>query len=154
MEYMLAILVAPYKAGDSFQLWPLHITLVPWFKVSDVGSLKRQLKSLLAARPAFQVQVGEAQRWRSRSVYIINASTELLKLHNRLLAVTAEHVVQPTKFKFVGPHFKPHITLNKSGKLKANQTLAVDRVYLIETKAEASRFDRQKIVSNCFKLLS
>jgi 2'-5' RNA ligase len=134
-----------------FKAWPLHLTIVPWFRtgVSSEELAKRIKESIKAIKP-FTAKAGEIAHFghrKSKEVNLIvqpSAFTEIERDARRLLnGLQAWVVDETTKRK---PQFNPHVTVQKLGRLNAGDVFECDSVYIVE------QLGNEKIVSAKIRL--
>jgi len=105
----------PRKRAD----WPLHVTLVPWFKVNDDKreSLLEALQTCAASKPPFGVHVGDEERFGAANDVPVNLLVEqapVAQLHDELMAVVHQYGVQyhnnASAYSGVEQTYRAHIT--------------------------------------------
>lgn len=79
--------------------WPLHVTLVPWFKITDDAqkALLAALQTYAASKSPFTLHVGEEEQFGATKdvpVNLLVEQTPVLQLHNELMAVVQGYNVQ------------------------------------------------------------
>ena len=137
-EFVVAYMVEPVDIGTRFTLWPLHMTLLPWFDAPDVEAVRQGLAKKLTATRAFEVLVGERSSFgiNKLPVMLMKPNAELQALHEKLLGSVEENDWQ-LRGRFTGATFKPHIT-QKAGK-DAIGTLRIDELSIIEAQPQNYR---------------
>jgi 2'-5' RNA ligase len=138
-EFIIAYMVEPIDVGKRFTLWPLHMTLLPWFDAPDVKAVKRELTKKLTATRTFEVSVGERSSFgvdKRLPVMLINPSPELKALHEKLLEMVEKNGWQ-LRGRYTGASFKPHIT--QKGGRDAEGTLHIDELCIIEAQPQNYR---------------
>ncbi|MGH7237323.1 MAG: hypothetical protein ACREGF_02195 [Candidatus Saccharimonadales bacterium] len=116
-DRLICCLVRPLASGASFSDWPLHITIVPWFRINVVSSRLVNELSLNKFLP-FKVTLGsESSLGVNKPVTLIKLPSALTEIeaviHNYLHDKGAWLVDETTK----EPHsFLPHITWQKGVK--------------------------------------
>ncbi len=125
--------------GTRFQTWLLHLTIVPWFRLSDSsGMIMRGLARALTTLHPFTVTTGGIDMFgphKSRPVRLLQPSLELVtieaRVRNYLHKKHAWLVDEATK---VRQEFRPHITHQGQDMVAANRTFTCDRLYIVEQK--------------------
>lgn len=138
-EYLAVHMVNPANVGDRFTMWPLHMTLLPWFAAPDADIVKQKLEPVLQEVSPFEVMVG-ARDYLGRNhdvpVRLVQNTPQLQDLHEKLLQ-TVEANGWELKGRYTGEHYIPHVT-QKAGQ-DASGTLQVDSVYIVERQSQGYR---------------
>lgn len=135
-DRLICAFVQPMHAGDLFRQWPLHITIVAWFRVEDsteriVTGLK---KALLPIRPFHVVMDGAAAfgPHHSRPARLVQLPTTLSEVEHRvrryLHKKRAWLVDETTKVTYA---YRPHVTAQVSGQSQAGDRFMCDRLYVV-----------------------
>lgn len=138
-------MVEPHEAGYRFvrtrAAWPLHITLVPWFVITDakIGELMTLLDSCAQSFHSFQTTVGPDAALGANQDIPVNLMADVgsfRAVQDKLLVA-----VRSTFMSFVAPkvyiedEFKPHITHHSIDghvhKVPEGTTLSVDGFSLV-----------------------
>jgi 2'-5' RNA ligase superfamily protein len=134
-DRLVCAFVDRLAAGGEFKQWPLHVTLVPWFRV-DMSSeeLAKGLKAALAGMRQFEARVGrETTLGHGKTVNLIQAPAQFedmeLSLRSALKRQQAWLVDETTKRKSA---YKPHVTALAGARVHENDSFWCDRLYLIE----------------------
>jgi hypothetical protein len=151
-EYMFVYLLEAKNPGDTFNEWPLHITLLPWFKLDvPISEFKTELNNQLAEVQSIAVKVGPERHFNKRAVNLIESSAGLLDLHELLLDFVKNNGEFTVSQSFVGPQFKPHIAKRLGKTMAEGKLVNVNRVYLISAPPEDPR-NRTKTVIAALEL--
>jgi 2'-5' RNA ligase len=134
------------KSADSiFTDWPLHITIVPWFRL-DITSIQLadQLKKHYIGSSAFRVAVLDEARFGYRKNKVVNlvAAPELMKLEGqtrRLLHTHKTWVVDEADKTRRG--FRPHVTALSAGRVHDGDSFNCDRLYIVSQQGGFKRID-------------
>lgn len=125
--------------GDQFKQWPLHVTVVPWFRV-DVGSgdLADQLRETLCYLKAFQVVMGdEGSMGRDKTVNMVSRPTPFIEIEeavrSSLKGYSAWLVDETTKRR---RDYQPHVTAQPGQRLYRGDTFMCQALYIVEQKGE------------------
>jgi 2'-5' RNA ligase len=140
-DRLLCAFVENRKAADTFKDWPLHITIVPWFRAGVSNKqLSDELNSGLKDVHPFTVNVdGEAKfGYRGRKlVHLIETPSPLEAVEQKARELLHRHdawiVDETTKIR---RPFRPHVTSQKSGGLQGGDTFVCDALYIIEQKGD------------------
>jgi 2'-5' RNA ligase len=134
-DRLLCLFVEDKRSGDTFSEWPLHLTLVPWFR-TDVRSedLGRKLRERLGKLKPFDVIIeGEANFGARRRLVSLVAEPTLLhtvehEARDLLHEVGAWMVDETTKKR---RQFRPHVTAQKSGRLHVGDSFSCGSIYIV-----------------------
>lgn len=137
-EFVAVHMIDPAKLGDRFTMWPLHMTLLPWFDAPDIAQLLTAFRDGLKHVAPFEVAVGSREYFGQRKlpVRLVAKTTALQGLHEALLSVVQAHDWN-LQGRYTGDQFKPHVT-QKAGR-DASGTLLVDAVYIAERQPQGYR---------------
>jgi 2'-5' RNA ligase len=137
-EFVIVNMLEPIGIGTRFAMWPLHMTLLPWFNAPDVETVKQQIELALSDFQPFEVEVGQREHFGQRKlpVMLIKNTPKLQALHETLLKVINVNGWD-LPGRYTGEHFKPHVT-HKAGR-DASGTLKIDSVYIAEKQSQGYR---------------
>lgn len=137
-------MLEPQQVGRRFTLWPLHITLLPWFSAPDATTVEHVCQETVHGLHTFTVHVGERGYYGQRNLPVkhIMHSPELNDLHLKLLNAI-EHQSWDIKGRYTGPHFRPHVT-QKQGK-DAGGEITVNSLYIVEKLGQGYREITSKV---------
>lgn len=128
-------------AARQFKQWPLHVTIVPWFRLSDGSSvIAAGLKLALKTIKPFEV-VGDGETMfgpsKNRLVRLLAPSQPLntaeAKVRGYLHKKRAWLVDETTKKHY---DFRPHVTAQAGSSLSKGDKFVIDRLYIVEQKGE------------------
>ncbi len=127
------------ETGETFTDWPLHITIVPWFRTevtSDV--LAEEMQAAMRDIEPFEAVAGGEAGFGYKGQKLVNliltpsslediekAVREVLHGHNAWM------VDETTKIRRV---FRPHVTKNTSGRVYEGDVFPINSIYIIEQK--------------------
>ena len=137
-EFVITAMLEPIEVGTQFTMWPLHITLLPWFNAPNIEIVQKNLEAIVKSRKSFQVTVGDIAYFGQRKlpVKLIQNTSELQRLHNDLVLMTSKNKWE-LPGRYVGDYFKPHVT-NKAGR-EAKGTVVIDALYVFEKLGQGYR---------------
>jgi hypothetical protein len=134
-----AFVKPPGDRGTQFTEWPLHVTIVPWFR-SDISSekLAAELQFELADIAQFPVMAGPSAGFgykKGKTASLIQLSTPFTEIEPRVRRTLKQQkawlVDETTRQRH---EYKPHVTNQKSGRLHKGDKFYCDRLYIIEQK--------------------
>ncbi len=140
-DRLVCAFVQPMAVGERFAQWPLHVTIVAWFRLVDSSELiTGGLTNALAATRPFEVQAdGDTKMGprRNRNVRLIGEPTPFSDIERKVRAYfhkkRAWLVDETTKRKYA---YRPHVTDQGEMKLGQGETFWCDRLYIIEQKGD------------------
>jgi 2'-5' RNA ligase len=120
-----------------FVIWPMHITIVPWFPVEDEKKLDEVLEKVAAKHEAFDVTVGRVQEWGKKDkfkVTLINDPGNLHRLHWDIFHSIEKKGFPVHQKEHLGESYKPHITQRnrKSRDLPEGESIPVISFLLVK----------------------
>lgn len=112
-EHLVVVMVEPAPPRE-FVIWPMHITIVPWFAVDDEAKLDQVLEIVASRHDAFDATAGRIQEWGRKDkfkVMLIDDPGNLHRLHWDTFH-TLEKMGFPVHQKdHLGASYKPHVAL-------------------------------------------
>jgi 2'-5' RNA ligase len=110
-------MLEPYPAGEEFEIWPMHITIVPWFPCEDAGKLDRVLTEVATRHKQSEVKIGKIEDWgRQDKFKVIKIESDwwLLSLHWDVFNSLEKNGFPIHQKDYLGDKYTPHITLRNS----------------------------------------
>lgn len=154
-EYILAFFLDPQEQGEQFIKWPLHITLVPWFR-SEFGTqrLWKDINAITSGIKWFPARgIARSLFGRRGDVAVTEVvSSQLHDLHRALMTIFDNDAYNMTAADHTGVNYSPHVTKKGSAELKPGHEVVVDSVYLIEAPINNPR-TRTKTILARFTLI-
>jgi 2'-5' RNA ligase len=144
-DRLICAFVKKQSIGAKFKEWPLHITIVPWFRL-DISSpqLAEQLQRHYIGSSAFQVIVLDEAQFGYKKHKVVNlvAAPELMKLEGqtrRLLHAHTAWVVDEADKTRNG--FRPHVTALSAGTVYKGEGFYCDRLYIVSQDGDFKQID-------------
>jgi 2'-5' RNA ligase len=112
-EHLVVVMVEP-SPGKEFEIWPLHITLVPWFHCDDEYHLDQTLQQVAGRHKPIIVLAGRVEEWGGQDKFKVQTVVDDNELHNLHLDIfkTLENNGFAIHQKdFLGDKYKSHLTL-------------------------------------------
>ena len=136
-DRLICAFVQPLAEGDTFPYWPLHVTVVPWFRLGDasdhiVHGLTEVLKPItpFTATADIVVQLGPK---RNRPAVLLRKPTPFQVIEQRVRTYfhkkRAWLVDETTKLHRA---YRPHVTFQGEHKLRPGDSFRCDRLYVVE----------------------
>jgi 2'-5' RNA ligase len=139
-KQMLAVGVEPFKKGEIFRKWPLHVTIVPWFIEARQRRLIDGLQEVQSATKPFKITMGSTALFgfkKNTPVRLIEESDLLQTLHLKNLAAVYNSKGQFDERNQVGYKYRPHITERENEIIPT--VINVSQVALVEALTDGSR---------------
>ncbi|HSH56295.1 MAG TPA: 2'-5' RNA ligase family protein [Candidatus Limnocylindrales bacterium] len=138
-DTILVLFIEPQEPGYTFERkrleWPLHITLIPWFRVPDPSTLDGILETVAVQSRPFDAVVGMEAAFGGRKEVLVNVLADPalaqhlhLNLKRALDGVGANYQSE----RFTGDNYKPHITHHGDRRRHEGDRLAVRNFYLVK----------------------
>ena len=115
VNIMLAFFVDNVAVGTKFKKWPLHVSVIPWFKCNNTQKFYTQLKSIWHETGQIDYEIKDIEYYGKKQnikVSSLKHSQELYDLHNTLLKL-AQDYDSKMDVKYCGENYTPHITHKK-----------------------------------------
>lgn len=144
-DRMVCAFVNKQSMSSKFKDWPLHITIVPWFRLNISSSkLAKELKEHYIGSKAFQVTVLEETLLEYKEYKIINlvAAPELKILEGqtrRLLHALKTWIVDEADKTRNG--FRPHVTALSSGRVYEGDNFQCNYLYIVSQHGDYKKVD-------------
>jgi 2'-5' RNA ligase len=150
-DRLICALIQPQPVGYRFKQWPLHITLVPWFRL-DISSerLAGQMREAYVGGHAFEITVGMDAYfgYRNRKQVSLIDAPELPRLEGqsrRLLHAHKAWVVDEADKTRRG--FRPHVTVQGDDRLHEGDRFICDRLYVIAQHGDCKVVEAEIVLS-------
>jgi 2'-5' RNA ligase len=126
-------------AGESFEIWPMHITIVPWFPCDDAKKLDQVLSKVASKHKAMRVKTAGLKKWGGRNPFEVLTITDDWRLQS--LHWDVFHTLEKNGFPihqkdYLGEKYSPHITLRNSRadneKYKRGDIINIDKFTLVK----------------------
>lgn len=120
----------------SMEDWPPHITLADVFSVDgDSSNLIENLREKLSTVKPVQTKI-ICEDWfgdhKSIHVRLLDKTTDFQRLHDEIVDVLKNLGCKFNNPEFTEDGFKPHLTVQKDGKLEIGDNLTIDTITLID----------------------
>lgn len=137
-EFVVVAILDKASVGDKFQMWPLHLTILPWFESGSVEEAVELLKPTTKEHEPVKVTLGDFAKYgANRTVRLIKPSPSLNELHKQLLrAVQASG--WSIRGRYTGEHFSPHVT-RTGGRDFKDDNFVIDKLYIAEALSQGYR---------------
>lgn len=152
-DLLVCALISPLKTGAQFKEWPLHVTLVPWFRnglaTNEIASrLGQELRTL----SSFKVVMGESRRFghnKDKDASLVELPSPLMDIEQSvrhvLKGVDSWLVDETTRVRRA---YVPHVAAQKSARMRAGDECLCDRLYIVEQLGGMKRIDEVIFIGN------
>lgn len=137
-EHLVVVMLEPVPAGREFEIWPMHITIVPWFPCEDSQRLDFVLAQIAQKHKTFEVKAGKITEWGGHEkfkVMKIDSDWRLLSLHWDVFRSLEKNGFPIHQKDYLGEKYRPHVTLRNSladeNRYKQGDVIKIDRFTLV-----------------------
>ncbi|HVX58816.1 MAG TPA: 2'-5' RNA ligase family protein [Candidatus Saccharimonadales bacterium] len=117
-EHLIVIMLEPVSFGVEFEVWPQHITIVPWFPCDDEDELDTLLSAIAAGHEKFELSAGPSETWGREDKYdvvtINDFTRQLHELHEDVFDSLEKNGFPIHQKDFLGQKYRPHVTLRNN----------------------------------------
>jgi 2'-5' RNA ligase len=140
-DRLICAFLEPPVSGAQFKTWPLHVTIVPWFRLSDsstqiASGLQVALREVKVAviSTGDEAQFGPRGNRQVRLLWPVE-QLELIeaKVRNYLHKKRAFMLDETTKKPY---NFRPHITAQNGFLLPESVPIRIAQLYIVEQKGD------------------
>lgn len=136
-DRLVCVFIEPQAVGTIFKTWLLHVTIVPWFRLSDSSTqIAQGLEAALSAIRPFKIQISSEELnlgpKRNRLAHALRPSdlpNVEQKVRGYLHKKRAWLVDETTKHQ---RPFLPHVTYQADKHLEPGDTFVCNQLYLVE----------------------
>lgn len=151
-EYLIAHLMD--QPTEEFKQWPRHLTLVPWFEISDTEQLCSDIEVVAAEFSPLVLSVRGLSQVTSRSKpqnQILEKTIELQQLHNSLVG-TIQSGGTIRNLGEIGANFEPKVRIKGAKPLRPGGKVTVEHFSLIQALESKETRNRTKRLVKTFAL--
>jgi len=139
-EHLIVIMLQPMNLSVEFEIWPQHITIVPWFPCDDEQRLDQMLQAVADRHQAFEVAAGKVEDWgredKFRVIAIEDYAQQLRELHQDVFDSLEAGGFPIHQKDFLGAKYRPHVTLRNGlqkweGNLWPGQPIRINNFSLV-----------------------
>lgn len=138
-EHLVVVMLEPLPPGEEFEIWPMHITLVPWFPCDNRKKLDEVLAGVAGRHARLTVTIGKAEMWGDKDkfkVLKVDDKGGLYRLHWDVFQSLEKNNFPIHQKDYLGEKYTPHITLRNQlsdeGRFKPGQLIRIEQFNLIE----------------------
>ena len=134
-DRLICAFVKQQPAGYEFKDWPLHITIVPWFRLNIPSTQLAELlqKRYIGSHSFIVAVLDEAQfGYKKRKLVNLVTAPELIRLEGqtrRLLHANKAWIVDEADK--TRSSFRPHVTALSVGRLRQGDSFSCNCLYII-----------------------
>jgi 2'-5' RNA ligase len=138
-EHLVVIMLEPVPAAEEFEIWPMHITIVPWFPCDDAERLDKTLSKIATKHKPFDVKAGEITEWGSKEkfkVLKIDGDWRMLSLHWDVFRSLEKNSFPIHQKDYLGEKYTPHVTLRNGladeTRYKSGEIIKINKFSLVK----------------------
>ncbi len=136
-EKLIISTLEPVEVGDTFPSLPLHVTLMPWFKIEGTNNLRglnRYLALIASKRSQLELTGKNLDKFgpkRDVDVRVLEDTKKLRKLHGDLVAVVgwSEGTCESP---YIRGNYAPHVSFVNGVSLDEGELVKADALQLID----------------------
>lgn len=136
-DRLVCAFVEPLAAGSRFAAWPLHVTVVPWFRValSNDEILVGLQEAVAGIHPFTVIMDGDAHFGRrgQKPVSLVVLPSSLVGIERTVRRFLKAHgawlVDETTKRRQT---YRPHVTVQGNERLQHGDEFGCDKLYVVE----------------------
>lgn len=112
--------------------WPLHVTLVGPFAVSDVTQCYNQLRTISNNTYSLELIAGNNTQLGTANVVLVNMTDDLLELHTAIVNMLNKEqaVISSPEHQLQG--YIPHCTVQESAQINTGDSFVLNNLSLID----------------------
>lgn len=148
-DRMICIFVNDIPIGTTFTEWPLHVTIVPWFRLDTPSSdLAKQLQKHYIGSKPFQINVLQETQLGYKKRKTVNSieAAELNRLEGQTRRLLHSYKTWIVDEADKTRKFHPHITAQKSNRIHEGDIIKCDRLYVISQHGDFKQIDSEVIL--------
>jgi len=135
-DRVIVSLLQPLARGERFHKWPLHLTLMPWFRTNlPAYEVTKLMSAALQGVEPFTATMGETARFGFKDqvpVRVVHAPNGFEEMHRRLLKAFHEHPeIEVLDGEHTGPNFRAHVTLHGYEPLREGDIIACNDLQIV-----------------------
>lgn len=143
--YLIILEITPLNAKDTYDMLPLHCTLVHWFWLKqEPEEVAQRLRAAVRGTAPIVLKVGPEKIFSGKNkdgalvpvtVNVIELTPELRTVHEQACMALEDMDVRYSAPQYVHDGFNPHVTHQKDGQLLPGDERRSAKLYLIEAPA-------------------
>lgn len=140
-DRLICAFLEPLSVGRQFKEWPLHVTVMPWFRLDDpsdrvAAGLEQAFSGIapFSAEAGRQVSLGPKKNRPARVLEPAGSFPGLEARSRRYLHKKRAWLVDETTQ--ARREYLPHVTYQRGDVLGADRTIYCDRLYVVEQKGD------------------
>lgn len=153
-SYLLAYFMAEQQPGDEFTNWPLHITIIPWFRVNNIEQVDTGLQTVAERtgpfRPFRVCGQGQAQ-FGDYQVRLIEPVSLMKAIHQQIYQLLQNKQARFISTRFFGDNYVPHISHQSGSSFGHGQVALISGFYLLKRYRQSQSDKYIKIVAKGYK---
>lgn len=140
-DRLICALVEPSKVGSTFSKWLLHVTIVPWFRLTDSSeTVARGLTQTLKTVAPFKATVVGRSMFgprKNRPAVLLEPSLPFETVENKVRSyLHKKHAWLVDETTRHPRQFRPHVTVQGDKSLNLGDMVRCDTLYIVEQKGD------------------
>lgn len=136
-DRVIVSLLQPLARGERFGKWPLHLTLMPWFRTSLGGyELQKVIAQSLEGIGPFSATMAGTDKFGFRDqvpVRVVEAPNLFEEVHQHLLQTFQAHPeIRILDTEHTGKNFRAHVTLHGYEPLREGDIIACNDIQIVQ----------------------
>ena len=140
-KIIIVTFLEPKPLSFEFVKWPNHITLVPYFQISNLNSFIKEITNLCQNLYKLSYKVGPIDYFgpgKNIKVSRVEKSNNLLHLQSSLLKIALKYD-KDIGISFCESNYQPHITHNNVPYPQENGSGLIKEIYVVENLAPSTK---------------
>ncbi|MDO8335791.1 MAG: hypothetical protein Q7T74_03370 [Candidatus Saccharibacteria bacterium] len=147
-EKLIVSTLEPVEVGDTFPSLPLHVTLMPWFKIEDknVRELQGYLRTIARKHQKLDlIGQDEAMFGSDHDVRVRILANEVLQLVHNDILLAMKWSQARCDSEYIDTHYSPHVSFVGNDSLPKGEIKEVTAMQLIDRDPETRTRKVEKI---------
>ncbi|HVV66737.1 MAG TPA: 2'-5' RNA ligase family protein [Candidatus Saccharimonadales bacterium] len=148
-DRLVCILLDPQPVEYTFKKWPLHITIVPWFRMDQSSALlAEELKEHYIGAQPFTITVGSEAKFGYKKQKLVNlvSAPMLMRIEGQTRRLLHQYKAWIVDEADETRNFRPHITAQEGEQAKEGSSINCDRACIISQQGGYKRIEAEIIL--------
>ncbi len=131
-SYLLTYFINEKQIDDTFTDWPLHVTIIPWFKVKAIELVDQALGQIAISHQPITVTGSERDNFGGHDVCLLEPAELLRGIHKYVYATLQGHGARFISTEFFGDNYNPHVTTQGDDVFDVGEQTVLNGFYLVK----------------------
>ncbi len=135
-KFIVVYMLEQPAVGKRFTKWPLHLTLMPWFRCDEgVERVVERLGNLANNTQSFSIVTGEKAIYGPKHdvpVRLVEKTAELERFHARICFLLTKSRCDFENEEYSRESYSPHITIRGDRYISKDIRVLVDSIDIVE----------------------